>query len=125
MLTDPNDRRESGFVEHQPWLHLPGALYEQLNRAVVGQLRQALQRGRSVRIFWWEVEPVDVEQPFSLEVQALARGEEQGDMRRALEDGGEQIGARQQVLEVVEHEQHVALAQIAEQVCGGVSLPGK
>ena len=68
---------------------------------------------------------MDVEQPFSMEVQSLARAHQQGEMRRALEHGRKQIGARQQVVEVVEREQHVPLAQIAEQVCGGVGVPRK
>src|SRR5262249_21680505 len=80
-------------------------------------------RGRSVRIFWREGEPVDVEQPFRLQVQSLARGHQQGEMRRVLEDGGYQIDAIKQVLEVVENEQHVQLAQVSQQVSGQIWLP--
>jgi hypothetical protein len=43
----------------------------------------------------------------------------------AREDGGEQIDARQQVLEVVEHEQHVQLAQLTQQASGQIRLPTK
>jgi hypothetical protein len=43
----------------------------------------------------------------------------------ALEDGGEQIDARQQVLEVVETEQHVQLAQLTQQVSGQIRLPSE
>jgi hypothetical protein len=44
-------------------------------------------------------------------------------MRRALEDGREQIGARKQVLKGIKNEQHVPRVQIAEQICGGSACP--
>ena len=112
-------------VERQLWLDLPGALHEQLDRAVVGQIRQALRARRPVRLFVRVGEPIDVEQPFGLQVQSLARGDQHRELRRVRKDGGDQIGAVKQMLEVVEHEQHVPLAQIAEQVGGRVGLPGE
>ncbi len=38
-------------------------------------------------------QPIDVEQPFGLQVQALARGDQQGELRRVREDVGDQISA--------------------------------
>jgi hypothetical protein len=50
MLADPHDCPESRFVERQLWLDLPGALHEQLDCAVLGQIRQALRQSRLMRV---------------------------------------------------------------------------
>ena len=60
--------------------------------------------------------PCDVEHPLALHVQALARRGQQLDVRRALDDLREQVGALDEVLEVVEHEQRRPLAQIVEEL---------
>ena len=73
-----------------------------------------------MRLLLGEGESIDVEQPFGLEVQALPRGHHDRDVRRVRKNSGHKIGSLKQVLEVIEHEQHVPLAQLAEQVGGRV-----
>ncbi len=63
-----------------------------------------------------ETEPVDVEHPFALHVESFARGRQELDSRGSLDQFAEQAGAVDQVLEVVEHEQGRALAQVVEQL---------
>ena len=59
---------------------------------------------------------VDVEHPFALEVETLSRRRQQLDLRRTLDDLPQQIGAADEVLEVVQHEQRRPLAQIVEEL---------
>ena len=68
-----------------------------------------------MRLLLGEDESIDVEQPFGLEAQALPRGHHDRDLRRARKNIGHQTGPLKQVLEVIEHKQHVPLAQLAEQ----------
>ena len=70
-------------------------------------------------------QPIYVEHPFGLQIQALARGDQHLELRRVRQDVGDQVSAAfvpavrdlverqagvKEMLEVVEHEQHVARA---------------
>ena len=48
-----------------------------------------------------------------------------GDLWGTRKNIRHEIGSIKQVFEVIEHEQHVPLAQIAEQMGSGVGLPGE
>ena len=63
-----------------------------------------------------EAEAVDVEHPLALHVETFSRRRQELDVRGALDHLAEQAGAVDQVLEVVEHEQRRALAEIVEQL---------
>jgi len=116
LPADLHDCRESRFVKRQRWLNLPGALDEQLNGAVLGQRREALRRRLRMWLLMRVGESINVEQPFGLHLQALPRGHHDRDMRRVRKNSGHQIGPLKQMLEVIEHKQHVPRAQLAEQV---------
>ena len=63
-----------------------------------------------------ETETLDVEHPFALDVQPLPRGRQELDVRGTLDHLAQKPGALDEMLEVVEHEQRRALAEVVEQL---------
>ncbi len=64
-------------------------------------------------------EPIHVEHPLALHLEALPRGRQQLHLRSLLDDLGEQVPRVEQVLEVVEHEQRGPFAQEVDQLVTG------
>ena len=94
----------SSSSSEKPGIDLSRALDEEAERA-----------GAPVPVLR-EAEAVHVEHPFALHVETLTRRRQQLDLRRALDDLPQQVRAVDKVLEVVEHEQRRALAQIVEEL---------
>ena len=76
---------------------------------------QAHCRGAAVPVLR-ETEALDVEHPLALDVEPLPRRRQELDVRGALDHLAQEPGALDEVLEVVEHEQRGALAEVVEQL---------
>ena len=76
---------------------------------------QAHCRGAPVAVLR-EAETLDVEHPLALDVEPLPRRRQELDVRGALDHLAQKPGAVDQMLEVVEHEQRRALAEVVEQL---------
>ena len=76
---------------------------------------QAHCRGAPVPVLR-ETEALDVEHPLALDVEPLPRGRQELDVRGALDHLAQKPGALDEMLEVVEHEQRRALAEVVEQL---------
>ena len=63
-----------------------------------------------------KAETLDVEHPLTLDVEPLSRRRQKLDVRCALDHLAQKPGAFDQMLEVVEHEQRRALAEVVEQL---------
>ena len=63
-----------------------------------------------------ETEALDVEHPLALDVEPLPRRRQELDVRGALDHLAQKSGALDEMLEVVEHEQRRALAEVVEQL---------
>ena len=101
---DAERLRVPGVVEGEARHDLPGPLDE-----------QAHCRGAAVPVLR-ETEALDVEHPLALDVQPLPRGRQELDVRGALDHLAQKPGALDEMLEVVEHEQRGALAEVVEQL---------
>src|SRR5258708_34568364 len=95
---------------------------------------------RHMRPFVRVGEAIYVEYPFGLHLQPLARGDQHLELRRVRQDVGDQVSAAfvpavrklverqagvKEMLEVVEHEQYVAPAQVAGEVGSRVRVGGE
>ena len=76
---------------------------------------QAHCRGARVAVVR-KAETLDVEHPLTLDVEPLPRRRQELDVRCALDHLAQKPGALDQMLEVVEHEQRGALAEVVEQL---------
>jgi len=102
--------------QHEADPRLASALHKKLHRRVRLRLR-AITRGR-------HGQPLNDKHPFALQIQPLARGDEQLHPGRARQDLGQQADAvrLQQMLNVIQHEQHLPVAQMLDQLIVRVSL---
>lgn len=73
LLADPYNGCERSFRQSQIGLRLRGPLHKQLDGAVVGWRRGDFLRGQRLRIIWRVGKPFEIDQPFGLQPQALAR----------------------------------------------------
>ena len=102
--TDAERLRVPGLVEGEARYDLCGPLDE-----------EAHCRGAAVSVLR-ETEALDVEHPLALDVQPLPRRGQDSDLRCAPDHLAQKGGALDEMLEVVEHEQHRALAEVVEQL---------
>jgi hypothetical protein len=84
-------------------------LLEQFDCAVIARTSGAFRIG--------EVHTADNKYSFSAQVEPFARGYEDLHSRSNIQYRAEQIDAVQQVLKAVQQQQHVLVAEIADELC--------
>ena len=97
-------------------LRVPGVVEGEARHDLRGPLdEQAHRRGAAVPVLR-ETEALDVEHPLALDVEPLPRRRQELDVRGALDHLAQKPGALDEMLEVVEHEQRRALAEVVQQL---------
>ena len=105
--TDPGDLRSHVVGQGEGGIGLAGPLDEQPDGAVTPA---AVPR---------DVQPVDIEDPFALDAEALARGGQHRDPGCLLDDLGQELRALDEVLEVVEDEERRPPVQEVQELLSG------